>query len=75
MSVSTSAGEISGYYKLIKSATLFYSVPRDVETELTRGQNEIHAMSEIGQYFMSDWHDRNNTILSASSKEYEAIEC
>ena len=70
MNVIVYSSEASGYYKQINGATVLYSFPHDIETALTKGINAIHALSEIGQWSISNACNNNDATLNATANEY-----
>ena len=44
------SSEVIVYYKQINGATVFYSFPHDIKTELIKGMNTIYELAETGQW-------------------------
>ena len=69
--MSDSISEVSGYYKLMKVTTVFYSVLHDKEIFLIKGHNEMYAMAEIGQRDINNLCGSNNITLNTAAKEHK----
>ena len=69
MNAMVRSSEVSGYFKQVNSATVFYSFPHDIETALIKGMNVICTLAEIGQLSINNECNNNDATLNAAANE------
>ena len=75
MNAMVRSSEVSGYFKKINGATVFYYFMHDIETALIKGINDIYALEEIGQRSMNIVHNDDYTTLNATANEWMPMQC